>query len=268
VDTVLSRFRLPVSGREVALRPPSGAEDLLLLEAPRRASGDVTLALSLAERVARTNDSGALDWTAVCVSDLDTLVLRLRQALIGDRIRADVSCTASGCGRRIDIEFGIDQFLAHHAPRTGGKRGSMCEPADEQGWFRLIGSQELIHFRLPTVADQLAVIGHPEAASELAQRCLRPADVAARLRRRVEAAMETLAPSLSGDLEGVCPECEATVTVYFDARWFCLRELRQRAAFVYQDVDILARRYHWSETEILALPPVRRTAYAELARSG
>jgi hypothetical protein len=268
VDTVLSRFRLPVSGREVALRPSSGAEDLLLLEAARSASGDTTLALTLANRLTHTIDGGALDWTAVCVSDLDTLVLRLRQALIGDRIRADVPCTASECGQRIDIEFGIDQFLAHHAPWAAGKRELLSEPAEVPGWFHLSGSQELVQFRLPTVADQFAVIGHPEAASELARRCIRPPDVAAPLRLRVEEAMDELAPSLSGDLEGVCPECGTTVTVYFDPRWFCLRELRQRAAFVYQDVDILARRYHWSEKEILALPPVRRTAYAELARSG
>ncbi len=54
----------------------------------------------------------------------------------------------------------------------------------------------------------------------------------------------------------------------FAARWFCLTELRKRAAFVYQDVDVLARRYHWSERAILALPSARRAAYAELARRG
>ena len=52
----------------------------------------------------------------------------------------------------------------------------------------------------------------------------------------------------------------------FDARWFCLRDLRQKAAFIYQDVDLLARRYHWSEAEILALPRARRAAYVDLAR--
>ena len=78
--------------------------------------------------------------------------------------------------------------------------------------------------------------------------------------------MEAMAPSLSCDLQGLCPECASTVTVQFDARWYCLRELRERAAFIYQDVDILARRYHWSEMEILSMPHVRRAAYAELAR--
>jgi hypothetical protein len=56
------------------------------------------------------------------------------------------------------------------------------------------------------------------------------------------------------------------VTVHFDPRRFCLRELRDRARFVYDDVDVLARRYHWSERAILTLPAARRASYAELAR--
>ncbi|HZK82003.1 MAG TPA: hypothetical protein VFC46_13070, partial [Humisphaera sp.] len=78
--------------------------------------------------------------------------------------------------------------------------------------------------------------------------------------------MEAMAPSLSHDLQGVCPECGAEVTVYFDARKYCLRELRDRAAFVYQDIDVLARRYHWAESDILAMPRKRRMNYAEFAR--
>jgi hypothetical protein len=110
------------------------------------------------------------------------------------------------------------------------------------------------------------VAGEPEKVEALARRCLRPANVPSRLRRLAEEAMEMMAPSLSGDLQGTCPQCGAEVLVYFDAREFCLRELRDRAAFIYQDIDLLARRYHWSEREILTMPHVRRTNYAELAR--
>ena len=108
--------------------------------------------------------------------------------------------------------------------------------------------------------------GQPAAEQELTHRCLRPADVPARLKRRAKATMAAMAPSLCTDLQGECPECRATVTMQFNARWFCLRELRDRAAFIYQDVDLLARRYHWPETEILSMPQVRRAAYVELAR--
>jgi hypothetical protein len=262
-DTEAGRFILPVSGRVAVLRPPCGADDLLLLEAARTPAGDAALALALARRLARAAEGEPLHWDALPVTDLDALVLRLRQMLVGDRVRADVACPAGGCGRRIDIAFGIDDFLAHHAPEPGAWS---TEPDDEPGWFRLVEPAEGVRFRLPAVADQLAVMGRPGADDELARRCIRPPDVPPRLRQRVEEAMEALAPSLSADLKGVCPECGAEVVVEFDARWYCLRELRDRAAFIYQDVDLLARRYHWTERDILALPHARRAAYADLAR--
>ncbi len=262
-ETEAGRFALPVSRRVVVLRPPRGAEDLLLLEAARTPAGDAALALALARRLVRAAEGEPLDWNGLPVTDLDVLVMRLRQLLIGDRIRADVACPAAGCGRRIDVAFGIEDFLAHRGPEPAEWP---TEPDDEPGWFRPVESAEGVSFRLPTVADQLAVIGRPDADDELARRCVRPIDVPARLRHRVEEAMESLAPSLCGDLNGVCPECGAEVVVAFDARWYCLRELRDRAAFIYQDVDLLARRYCWTERDILALPHGRRAAYAELAR--
>jgi hypothetical protein len=290
-QAVACLFRLPVSGHVVALRHPNGAEDLLLLEV---AGEDTTQALALVGRLARPATDAGIDWLELTVTDLDALILRLRQAVIGDRVRADVACRANGCGQRIDISFGITDYLAHRKPaQTGARDAWSVEPGEEPGWFRLTllgkktgkrasraeppggdsdasagpgDSAGAVFFRLPIVADQLAVAGEREGVDELARRCIRPAGAPLRLRRLVEAAMETMAPSLSGDLRGTCPECGAEVAVYFDARQFCLRELRDRAAFIYQDIDLLARRYHWSEADILTMPRVRRTNYAELAR--
>jgi hypothetical protein len=123
-----------------------------------------------------------------------------------------------------------------------------------------------ITFRLPTSGDVLAVADDANAVNELARRCIRPGEISGGQRRRVESLMESIAPSLSQDLLGECPECGATVSVFFDPRRYCLREFRDLAAFVYQDIDILARRYHWSESDILALPRTRRLIYAEMAR--
>ena len=80
--------------------------------------------------------------------------------------------------------------------------------------------------------------------------------------------MTAMAPPLSSDLEGACPDCGTPITVAFEPRPYCLRELRDRARFLYADVDLLASRYHWAEDSILALPNRRRQAYVELALSG
>jgi hypothetical protein len=260
-------FRLPVCGRLVALRSACGAEDLILLTAD---GGETRLALELATRLTRHMEGLPLDWGRMCATDLDAFVLHLRRMRIGDAVRSDVECATSDCRQRIDISFTISEFLAHHSPASPGSagRGWTLKPADESGWYGLSrkSGPTSIEFRLPTPDDQLAVAGRPDAEGEMARRCLRPAGAPARLRRRAEAVMEKIAPSLSNDLIGACPACGMTMAVYFDARGYCVRELRNHAAFIYEDIDLLARRYHWPEQEILSLPTARRSAYAELAR--
>ena len=261
-----SLVHLPVSRQWVVLRPHTGAEDLLLREA---SGGETGMAITIAESLARDLEGRAVAWGQLCAPDLDAFILELRRLWIGDRIRGDVQCSASGCGQRIDIEFTITDFLAHHRPGDPPAiRGWTVRPAGDGGWYGLQQDPgpAAVEFRLPTSNDQLAVAGRADAIEELARRCLRPANVPAGLRRRAERVMETMAPSLARELQGTCPACGAAVAVFFDARSFCLRELRDRAAFLYEDVDLIARRYHWSENEILSLPFFRRTAYAELAR--
>ncbi len=249
--------RLPVLGRAVALRAPTGAEDLLLAEAPAGAPG---LALALVSRLARPCEGPAIDWAGLAVPDLDALLLRLRQALAGDRIRTDVPCPAPGCGRRFDLSFAVSDYLAHHRPG----RPRHVTAAEEAGWYCLAGTAA--RFRLPTAGDQAEVAGRPDAEAELRRRCLRPAGLPRRLARRAEAAMEVLAPSLSSELSARCPECGADVEVAFDAQLFTLEELRQQSAFVYEEVSLLAQAHHWAEADILALPRPRRQRYAALAR--
>lgn len=259
-----TRFVLPVSGIEVRLHPPTGREDLLLAEAD---APDAALALTLARRLARAE---GIAWGALSACDLDAFVLRLRQALIGDRVLADVTCGAPGCGSRIDISFDVTSYLAHHRPlpapltRPGW---SVAQAADAPGWYDLHTRRgELLRFRLPSADDLVAVAARPDAEAALVCRCLRPADAPARLRRAAEAAMQALAPDLASELQGRCPECGATVAVRFEPRRYCLTELRDRARFLFADVDALAQRYHWSERAILGMPHARRARYAELAR--
>ena len=78
--------------------------------------------------------------------------------------------------------------------------------------------------------------------------------------------MTALAPPLAGPLRGQCPHCGRFIEAWFEARLYCLQELRDRARFVHDDVDALAERYHWSERDILKLPQMRRAQYAERAR--
>lgn len=235
---------------------PTGADDIALLEA---GSPDVGAAVTLLAGIVHRSDGVPLDWSALAMTDIDLLLLRVRQMVIGDRVSADVVCGAAECGERGDIVFSITEYLGHHRPRRPARVAAI-----DDVWFRLDGAD--VEFRVPSVSDQLAIAAeeHPEQA--LGRRCIRPAEIGSAVRRRVETAMEALAPSLTSELQGVCPACGAAVSGLFDPLQYVLRELSEQAAFVYADVWAIAQLTHWSEADILALPAVRRARYAEFAQ--
>jgi hypothetical protein len=260
IEPPRSWIRLPVSGLDVGLTPPTGAEDMLLAEG--RAE-DPALALVLARRVARPPQG--IDFGALPVPDVDALIAEIRRVRLGDRIVAETVCRNPECGARIDLSFRLGDYLEHHRPRRRPRQVREAE-AEAPGWFAFAGVAGA--FRLPTF-DDLVEVAHTDDPSEaLARRCWKSPRPDASARRRVERALEAMAPALGGSLEGRCVECGTAIEARFDARVFCLQELCDRARFVYDDVDAIAARHHWSEEEILALPSERRIQYAERARQG
>jgi hypothetical protein len=249
----------------MTLREPTGADDLLMTECRRNDPGMVK---RVVERLAEPATN--IDWSAQAVFDIDTIILRLRQAVLGDRISSHVAC--SGCDGRVTLSFGIATYLAHHRPHEGPltKRGWAASAPDDTGWGRLSsaaqGAGAQPRFRLPTLDDQIAVAGAANAPRALARRCIEPYPLPAKLAARVETALAAYAPPLAGPLQGTCPDCAAAIEARFEARRYCLEELGYRAQFVYEDVVVLAKHYHWSERAILAMPYARRTEYAERAR--
>jgi hypothetical protein len=250
-------MRLPVSGIDVEIRQPAGTEDVLLAEA---AVLDVDLALALVREVTRATGGAAVSWEALAHTDLDVLLLLVRRAVFGDLVRAVVRCPAQECGAVVSVAFSTEKYIDHHRP--GPAIG--VEPDEEPGWTRLVGSD--VRFRPPAVADVAVATRDPRPERALLHRCVRPDRLSATTRRRVERAMERLAPSLVGELTGACPGCGGVVTMRFDPLQFCLRELSDQAASVFEDIHLLASVYHWPERQILALPRRRRTRYADLAR--
>lgn len=248
--------RLPVAGIDVALRTPTGAEDILLSEAGRQ---DVGVGLALLRRLASRADGEPIDWDRVALTDVDALLLRLRQHLLGDLVRADTTCPAPDCRAPVDIAFSIGDYLAHHQPRAVTGYGT----PNAEGWFQLPSGAA--QFRVPRAVDQIAIGREARPDSALRRLCIRPADASAAARRSAETAMEAIAPNLCADLEGTCPECGATVVCRFDPLHYTLRELTAQASLVYDEICAIARHTHWSEADIVALPTARRVRYAEIA---
>jgi hypothetical protein len=247
------RFRLPVSQVDLRLRTPTGSEDVHLLGATESAT---EVALWLLSVLACPTSDEVLRWEELTITDVDAAMLALRKVVLGGTIQSTMRCA---CGEAIDIAFEVDEYLEQHRPRAEGK----IAPGKSAGWWALDGTDGT--FRIPTVGDWLAIEGHRNLRAELVRRCLQPSTMGRAAQRRMETAMEALAPNLAGSLQSVCPGCRGLLRIAFDPQRYVLRELRQRAAFVLEEVHLIASRYGWSERQILELPQPRRARYAELA---
>jgi hypothetical protein len=233
-----------ISGVDVTFAVANGYDDLLLYES----TPGLALAVTLLSRRA------GVDAAALPVGDVDALVAELRRAAIGDALVAEGRCAT--CATPVDVDFSLAALLQHARPRA-----SRAAVAERDGWWRLRASDT--RFRIPTAADVLAA----GDLTELVARCIAGASPAADV-RRVERALEALAPTLRTTGLGSCPECGAEVVVDVDARALCLEELRFLAGSVLEDVHLLASAYRWSEESILALPSPRRRTYAQMIQSG
>lgn len=240
---------LPVSGRTPDLRHPNGADELALCET---SGSDVARSLKLLSRLSEDND-----WDTLTVTDFEVALLRLREQVIGQTCDLGFLCPL--CRERIEVSFRIADYLESvvaHRPA-----GVTPDPGTS-GWFRLGGAR----FRLPTVGDQVAVEGTPNALERLLERCFAPPLPPARLRQRIERAMEAMAPEVSRALAGTCPDCGEDVSAPLHIARLVVSEFVRDAESLHDDVDLIARSYHWLEAEILQLPRRRRRAYAERIR--
>jgi hypothetical protein len=259
-------FRLPVSRLEVTVRAPNGGDDLAILESR---GSTVDKALTVLSRLMRASgqnsasdsDSDAL-WLDLTVTDFEYALLALRQRLFGDTLACVFSCSANGCGERMELDFSIAQFLQAVTPKTPK---AVAAAEARPGWFVLSGSDAT--FRLPTTADQYAVLGQPHAETMLAARLIDSRKLDARKRNRIERAMSTLAPEVSRTVSGRCASCAAELSIPVYVPQLVVEEMRRSAAGVHDEIHAIAHGYHWTEDVILAMPRTRRQAYAERIRS-
>lgn len=243
-------IRLPISGVRAHWRPATGTDDIALADSQPGLAG----ARAYLARIALLADGTPLDAGTLPVGDLDLLVLARRRELRGDTLVAEGQCEQ--CGSPVDVQFSLAAYAEHHRPRTS-RRVTGAEP----GWYLLHAHE--VSFRVPVVADVLAAAEADDPRAALLARCVRQ-PLSARAARAVEQVMAVLAPTLRAEVAGSCPECSAPVLLDVNVRELCMSELRFFAASVYDDVNLIASVYRWSQNAILELPSARRRRYADL----
>jgi hypothetical protein len=255
---------LPVSGIALAVAEPTGDDEVYVIET---ALPPVPLMAGLASRVATAVGGDPVDWAGLPATDLGATALIIRRCWLGDAIRTDTRCPDPDCRERIDVAFGIGDYIGHHQPRRPRAAAPAPDAADDvgPGWFTLTGTG--VRFRVPTIGDLLAAESAgsgAQPADGLARLCIEGAEVSRALARRLDRALSAMAPSLDDLVGGNCPACGREVALRFDPIGYTVADLRGAFSGIYTQAHALAAAYGWPEETILALPSRRRRQYAAL----
>jgi hypothetical protein len=187
---------------------------------------------------------------AMSVERRDAQLLAWHTALFGHQLPGYASCPQCGCG--VDVALSVEA------------------EDDPDELFTVDVDGRTVTARLPTSLDLVAVAdcgSIEEAGATLVARCVEDGTQAAdeEISRAVEAQWDRRARLSGGVVLLACPDCDHEWDLGIDVAEFLWRELEIQAVRLVGEVDVLARRYGWSEREILALSTTRRKLYLGLA---
>ncbi|MFI0975420.1 hypothetical protein ACH4SP_00150 [Streptomyces sp. NPDC021093] len=185
----------------------------------------------------------------------DVLLARLLEGFTGATAWGCAEC--AGCGAELDVPVDVGALarLPVRAP-------------DEV--LRTVVDGVTVTYRLPNTLDMQAscVAGAEPAAvcAALLARCTGDGGhgLPEGLAGAVEAAMGEASPAGAISFAVSCPECGTRSVVALDVAALLWAEVQQRAVALLHEVHALAAAYGWTESDVLALSPVRRACYLEL----
>ena len=273
--------------RHVSLRALSGREEEVVRQAAARQWSQAVLVTALlsrcVERVGPCRSSRQLV-RELTVGDRDYLMVQLRRMTVGDRVHAVLRCPQRQCGKRMDVDFALDDLPVEQRCVVATYEAVLPESAaflDEHG-----RPQCKLRFRLPCGGDLEAVTEGWNASvpgdeerlvTQLLARCLLQLgevttvtlDEVARLpettRLALEREIEQRSPRVHQEIEARCPECGNAFTAAFDATAFFFDEIVM-CSTLDREIHLLSLYYHWPLRETLALTRGRRLRYLRLLR--
>lgn len=163
-------------------------------------------------------------------------LLAIAVATNGHLRRWVASCEA--CGEKLDLEINLPDF--------------------RQDWSvnDLAFNDTII--RLPCPSD-LDKIGTDD--SLLPRLLIKGIPPSGAWETEAEALLSSADPLADLELGTQCPECDNSVVVPLVLESYLIEELSQQMLALMDQIHVLALAYHWTETQILALPESRRRHY-------
>lgn len=198
---------------------------------------------------------------ALCVADRQFLMRQLARHL-GDE-GGWFNATCGACGSRFDFQLQYADLPV--------KEAGPGYPYAQLDW-----RNRQLTLRIPCGADQLALLDGADEAdtvespqARLLGALLTPASEPATFdpslmdeneRHRIDAALEQASPAVCTEVAAPCPDCGHVTPVGIDPYSVLTRPVDH----LLDEVHRLAWSYHWSESDILALPRARRQQYLQM----
>ena len=259
------RLGLP-GGRQLTIRPIDDEDEAFVLDTAGR-----TLPSARATAlVGRCLEGGAAAARALSIGEREAVLLHLRRLRFGEAMDCVLRCPS--CSEMLELALNVADLLVPAEADTRHS-GEVSIAADD--------AQYAISFHVPTAGDvddaaRLAATDAEAGARALLACCVERAErdgsavdagtLPSNVSEAVGAAMASSDPQADVQLAMHCPACGEAFSSMFDTAAFLLRELDERATRTLRDVHTLAEHYHWSESEILRMPPQRRAQYIGLVR--
>lgn len=227
--------------------------------AVREIRGDEEVAdLSAHALASRLIVAGSVPQDRLSLADQDRIMAEIYRAIYGAVVECHVPCPA--CGKRFEMTFDLDDWMATLTLDPGAD-----VRAGPEGTFVLEGAGQgrPIRFRLPREADLMVVTGltADRAAEILRTRCVLEGDPND---ARLEAVMARVGPLLDDQIETACAYCGHEQSVAFNLSDFLIASIARERPLINREIHQLARAYHWSRPDILAMPRSSRRQHVRL----
>ncbi|MGJ8616717.1 MAG: hypothetical protein ACSHWS_07720 [Sulfitobacter sp.] len=171
------------------------------------------------------------------LSQFDACLAQLYRHLYGDQLVSQCTCTK--CAEPFELRFDLADIQTRLNEESEGYQGaSETEITAPSGRV----------FRLPRVSDLAAL--HRDGSEVWLQALLvdGPFDAEA-----LQAEIAQAGPVLSQDIDAPCPDCAQVNQVRFDIADYLVQTVASEGAFLWREVHLIARQYHWTLTDIMSL---------------
>jgi uncharacterized protein YbaR (Trm112 family) len=190
----------------------------------------------------------------------DSLIIRLRERMFGDRIPIAVQCP--NCRERLEFDTSASELLSC-CPPNDSPTDIAFDLAGYHIVARPLNSLDLANLRpdMSRAAARQALVCETVVHASLDGATVAPAELPAQAVTALAEKLVEVDPAADLHFALSCPDCRRAWVATFDITAYFWRELSAIARTMLEDVHQLATAYGWREDEILGLSTARRAFY-------